>query len=92
MKLERFRCEPKGNTVCFVDANDTILFHLKQWQQLTFLFPLWVCESVLACFSYQTVTVDDEGKLSRDVVHEAVRGRWGRAVQLFNTSLCCLSS
>ena len=39
--------------------------------------PVWcVCIKMrVQCFSYQTVTVDNEGKLSRDVFHE-VGGRW----------------
>ena len=54
-------------------------------------FNFWICVSLGECYSYQTVTVDYEGKLSRDVVHEVVGGwrwRW-RALQLFPSCCCC---
>lgn len=58
------------------------------WKLACYLqdFSLGTCKSVLACCSYQAVAVDHEGKLSGDVVHDAVRGRWRSAVQLFPSS------
>lgn len=53
--------------------------------------PTYLCH-VFLCYSYQTVTVDYEGKISRDVVHEAARGRWRGAVQLFPSLPSCAFS